>query len=536
MSYKAALRCSLVLFCFLVAGEAFRLRAHFPRQQRFDYQGKHAKREVCSYCIYETKHYTQKLDHFNFVNNKTFQQRYLVSSKRWKRSGPIFFYTGNEGDITWFANNTGFMWDSASMFDAMLVFAEHRYYGESLPFGAESYKSPKYLGYLSSEQALADFATLIDHIKGTYPGAQESPVIAIGGSYGGMLSAWLRMKYPHAVIGALAASAPVLQFSGITPCEAFYSIVTKDFQQQGGDVCVNSIKRSWNITKKYGKTASGRESLSSIFKLCKPLKKADDVTKLEDWLSETWVNLAMVDYPYRASFLEPLPAWPVQVACKHLQNNKLDDKELLAAIAGAVGEYYNSTGKAKCFNISQQAVSFLGDEGWYFQACTEMVMPLCTDGIHDMFTVQKWDFDAYVKDCQKERHVTPLKYWAETQYGGQNIQAHSNIIFSNGLLDPWSAGGVLKSVSDSLVAILIEAGAHHLDLRHSNPKDPPSVLEARKRERAYFAKWIADYRKENKQPAQEDKSNKPKKNTAAENKLRWFDILPAKRTHASTIN
>ena len=66
--------------------------------------------------------------------------------------------------------------------------------------------------------------------------------------------------------------------------------------------------------------------------------------------------------------------------------------------------------------------------------------------------------------------------------------------FSNGVLDPWSAGGVLKSLSDSLVAIIIEEGAHHLDLRHSNPKDPPSVIEARKREREYFSQWIAKYR------------------------------------------
>ena len=35
--------------------------------------------------------------------------------------------------------------------------------------------------------------------------------------------------------------------------------------------------------------------------------------------------------------------------------------------------YYNNSGQAKCFNTSQQAVSALGDEGWYFQVGTRAV-------------------------------------------------------------------------------------------------------------------------------------------------------------------
>ncbi|XP_013868231.1 lysosomal Pro-X carboxypeptidase [Austrofundulus limnaeus] len=445
---------------------------------------------------YKTLFFDQKIDHFGFLEDATFKQRYLVADQHWHQpDGPILFYTGNEGDITWFCNNTGFMWEVAEQLGALLVFAEHRYYGESLPFGKDSYSDGKRLNYLTSEQALADFAVLIQNLKSTLPKAQNSPVISIGGSYGGMLSAWIRMKYPNVVIGALASSAPIWQFPGMVPCGDFYKIVTQDFAKSGYN-CDANIRRSWKAINNVSSTASGLQWLSEEFSLCSPLKNKSDVIGFKSWLQETWVNLAMVDYPYEASFLQPLPPWPIQVVCKNLAfDSTVSDQQLLHGVSQAAKVYYNHTGSCPCLNTSQTATGSLGELGWMYQACTEMVMPMCTDGVQDMFEPEEWNFQNFSDECNAVFGIRPRADWADTVYGGKKIASHSNIIFSNGGLDPWSAGGVTENITHSLVSILIPEGAHHLDLRYSNELDPPSVRAARALELKYFQTWIKQHQK-----------------------------------------
>jgi len=49
------------------------------------------------------------VDHFKVDKTLTYQQRYIISDRfvpQNSSGNPIFFYTGNEGDIQWFCENT----------------------------------------------------------------------------------------------------------------------------------------------------------------------------------------------------------------------------------------------------------------------------------------------------------------------------------------------------------------------------------------------------------------------------------------------
>jgi len=475
--------------CFL-EGECKRTRR--PGFHRFRDVSTLRKRVANELPVPKTLFFEQPVDHFNFqASNDMWMERYLVADDYWGGKGaPIFFYAGNEGDIWMFYNNTGYMFTLAQEFGALIVFAEHRYYGESMPYGNQSYTADT-IGYLTSEQAMADYAMLVSNFKLNKAELSDSRVIVFGGSYGGMLASWIRMRYPNVFHGALAASAPIWDFQGqiARNGEQFATIATRDYALSG-PFCAAGIRAGFDmIVKEAERGQSGFDVLTDKFMLCSPIQNDDDVLTLIEFVSNGYIYMAMTDYPSPSDFLQPLPAWPVSVSCQYWNRTTPD---LLTSMRLSVGVYYNSTGDQPCFNIDQDISPDLGDAAWDYQACTEMIMPTQSNGKTDMFLPDPWDYDAYVEYCQDTYDVTPRPLWTDVSFWGHELSAASNIIFSNGKLDPWMFGGVTYNISSTVTAIVIEHGAHHLDLRTPNPADPQSVIDARNMEKNIIAKWLSE--------------------------------------------
>ncbi|ALC38629.1 CG2493 [Drosophila busckii] len=444
---------------------------------------------------YAIKEFTVPLDHYSFLSNTSFNIRYLYNDSyvdKTNPDAPIFFYTGNEGDIEWFAQNSGFVWELAAKEHAVVVFAEHRYYGKSLPYGSDTFNTskPEHLAYFTVEQTLEDYAMLITFLRN----GRELPVVAFGGSYGGMLAAWFRMKYPHIVIGALAASAPILQFPGLTPCEIFNRITTSVFETAYNANCSANIGKSWKAFETLASTDAGKLQLTDKFHLCDPLKTADDLKAFLDYLEEVYGNLAMANYPYNSSFLAPLPAYPVRQLCYYLKDLAANETELINSMASALAVYTNYTGTTPCMDYKNtRDTANFDDHGWNIQSCNQMVMPFCANSSDTMYRTSTWNLKEYSDKCFKKFQLTPKPYDIVLRYGGRNLEAASNIIFSNGLLDPWSGGGVLQAPNSEVHVIILPEGAHHLDLRSSHSADPPSVKDAREKEAAIIKQWIEKF-------------------------------------------
>ena len=439
------------------------------------------------------------------------RQRVLVCQAGWEsaETSSIFFYTGNEGPVDLYANNTGLMWENAAEFKAMLVFAEHRYYGESWPLSGSPAASQRHMEYLSSQQALADYAVLLRALVAELgPGGEDVPVIAFGGSYGGVLSAMFRMKYPGAVAGAISASAPLRSFPGQVPIwdsGSYYARVTATASPAGGcpAACVANVRALWAPLFADAETAAGRARLSAAFRTCAPLATPDDGLALAFWVRAAFDALAMGNYPFPSDYIAPgLGPYPMRTACAALNQPLAPGDALYAGVRDAVAVLYNASGSGgACFAVppnpyAQPALPYDGQ--WDWQQCTEWQPDsqwFATDGVADMFWPQPRNESFLAEHCAAAWNVTVTPQsaaWMTTAFDLPRWRGASNILFSMCGFDGWGSAGMAVSPDPArdLISLNVSDAGHHADLMFATAEDPPSFAAARAVEVAFVRKWL----------------------------------------------
>jgi hypothetical protein len=469
--------------------------------------------------LYKTRWHVQPLDHFNAQVNGNFSQRYLVydSFGPANADGPILFYTGAEGSgVEAIFPHSGPILDLGRKLGALvLVFAEMRFFGKSMPYGeVDSFKlDATHLGLLTIEQTLADYASLIVALRAEYK-AEANPVIAVGGSLAGSLTYFLRYKYPSLVDMGLAASAPILGYPSLTNQYGWYRVATQTLETQDPGCPAAVRSRFADLID------STAPILTTAFNACVPIAASDAPRVIADVVARLTTSLASA-----AESAYPVSSSPVVRACRTIRAGV--GAASFRPLVVPPGRCLNVTtllGKAHLLsrlpsspNLRDQLASLSADspdvrgsgpstagKAWYYLACTEIIHPIGANNKSDCFPPQPWSLAGLSSACDRLFHVRPRPAWLPMSMGmvggAERIAAStSHIIFSNGLLDPWSSQSVLHHLSPTLIVLNVTDGSHHSDIgAPPNPtpaaSDSESLITVRKREVEILSGWVIEAR------------------------------------------
>ena len=483
------------------------------------------------------------LDHFRFVEPVlSFSLRYAAytafASNR--STAPVLFYCGNEGALELFYNASGGLFEHARALRATVFFVEHRYYGESLPFGSDKSFTTEGLQWLTVEQALADYTQVIAALPGLLGCAGTGPrkaailcdVVLWGGSYGGMLAAWHRLKFPSLSVGAIASGAPIDFYPAAFGSDAgrshvqaaFLAAVVSTFDTYGGSRVATAGEgredmgcgQAMLAALTAADSATPSELSEAGVRSCHPWR-ADSPERYAFYARGALADIALVDYPYPTNFIAPLPANPVRAACRRLLAAPLSNRHsMLRSLHAAVLGLVNASRDLRCVDLRAELVgqpnstdaprggairggavgsSALGVVAWNYQACTELPLePLTSDGF-GFFPPSDAQLAETAALCRERFGVAPRPGWLALTFGRAAAFAQaSNIVFAENDKDPWHVGTRTVppegGVNGSVVRFVATGGAHHQDLRFSSPYDAPDVHRARAYERRAIQKWL----------------------------------------------
>lgn len=437
----------------------------------------------------------QNIDHYN-QHQGQFRQRFQVNDTFYALGGPLFIMLGGEGPANggWLSIDTAVM-IYAQKFNAIVAQIEHRFYGPSQPFSDLSLES---LQYLSSEQALADAATFIPYVKGLYSLPAAIPVISFGGSYSGALSAWLRLKYPHIVLGAVSTSSPVLALNNFVQ---YQEVVGESLATTPkGKQCITNIQTAMATIDNLLQSTSGQLQLSQVFKTC--TSKLDNEDDRANFLSTIAGNFdGVVQYAGDNRAFEGGSAPPSMTDLCTLMTTDDTPLNQMVAVNNLFLQLYEQSCTDVAYarmieemkNTSLNGPQAGGGRQWTYQTCIEFGYYQSSDGGMQQPFGTGFPLAFSLQQCVDIYNISgPNINWTNTNYGGKDISA-TNIIFVNGKIDPWHTLSVTiaNPATPGIDVVLMESTAHCANMYPPSPMDPPELTAARITIEQSIQRWLA---------------------------------------------
>ena len=217
--------------------------------------------------------------------------------------------------------------------------------------------------------------------------------------------------------------------------------------------------------------------------------------------TSTVATLNMQNYPPGAST-------SLSQACQGIMAARGSSWDALSAFLKG---YTEASPGGACYNVSLQLPSGanatvssgdwsgvgVGNDGssWDFETCSLLIEKISTNNVSDMFLARAFTLDWLTSHCKARFNVEPQPRQLADLWGFDEERLRlvtDHIVFTNGLNDGWSAGGILSNLSDTLLAFNAATGAHHSDLSHSWPSDSDTadVLLMRQQVASVITGWI----------------------------------------------
>ncbi|XP_020290763.1 putative serine protease K12H4.7 [Pseudomyrmex gracilis] len=431
---------------------------------------------------------TQPVDHFNHRDNRTWYMRYRENPIFLKTNSPIFIMIGGEWEISDGFLQGGLMYELALKHGALMYYTEHRFYGKSRP---TSDTSTENLRYLNVDQALADLAYFIE-TKKKEKKLEKSPVIVFGGSYAGNMAAWARLKYPHLIQGALASSAPIYAKGDFYE---YYEVVAKSLGRTSAK-CVEDVKTAFDSVEELLRTKNGSNDIKSIFNLCHvpDVNSFSDLGLFLNTLAELFAE--NVQYNTVETNQTTIERLCLVMTADHL-GSPLQRLALFFTkdVPKCLDVNYNNFVK-KYRNVlwdSPAAETIMRQ--WTYQTCAEYGYYQTSSSNNSIFgTLFPLNYfitlciDLY-GDHYDETILNSRVRRTNIMYGGR-LPDLTNVIFTNGDIDPWHALSVLDDLNAFSPAILIKGSSHCCDLYSDAATDIPDLKKARMKIRDIIGKWL----------------------------------------------